>query len=91
MKNRREIEDFGLTVHIIEPGLHKTSVSDADLVKRSITRDFEALPDSIRKEYGKAYCDKCKQLLAFLMIFFVKTKDKESWNTGKYPVPCVLS
>ncbi len=58
--SRRELKVFGVSVHIIEPGLHKTEIANLQAVIDSYTSAYEALPEHVKEEYGREYLETCK-------------------------------
>ncbi|XP_021061273.1 17-beta-hydroxysteroid dehydrogenase type 6 [Mus pahari] len=54
---RREIQDFGVKVSIIEPGSFKTRMTDAELAIERTKRAWEATPEHIKESYGQQFFD----------------------------------
>ncbi|KAL6075774.1 hypothetical protein STEG23_026512, partial [Scotinomys teguina] len=54
---RREIQDFGVKVSIIEPGSFKTRMTDADSVIESSKKVWEAAPEHVKEAYGQHFFD----------------------------------
>ncbi|XP_073519466.1 retinol dehydrogenase 7-like [Phyllobates terribilis] len=52
---RREMNQFGVKVCIIEPGFFATQVTDAKLMKEGTNRAWTQAPDEIRRSYGQQY------------------------------------
>ncbi|NP_001090337.1 retinol dehydrogenase 9 precursor [Xenopus laevis] len=52
---RREMYNFGVKVSIIEPGAFRTQMSQAENLKMSLTKLWEALPQEIKESYGEQY------------------------------------
>ena len=57
---RHDLKPFGISVHIIEPGLHKTNVGDPQILMQSINRSWNQLSPAMREEYGQEFYDNCK-------------------------------
>ncbi|KAK3746121.1 hypothetical protein QZH41_008824, partial [Actinostola sp. cb2023] len=54
---RRELQHFGVTVHIIEPGFFQTQITDTRRRVQSIERVWNNLSQEMREEYGQEYFD----------------------------------
>lgn len=54
------MRDFGVSVHIIEPGFHKTNITNAEMLKKNCIAAYEALPPHLKEEYGQDFVDHCK-------------------------------
>ncbi len=52
---RRELKVFGVSVHIVEPGAHRTNMSHPDDIMKSLTTIYNDLPLDKQKEYGEVY------------------------------------
>jgi len=52
---RLEMKPWGVSVHIIEPGVMATSLYDQ--MKRRMLRLWEALPSETKEQFGKAFLD----------------------------------
>lgn len=49
---------FGVKVLCIEPGFFKTSVTDTDIILRSLKGIWERLPQETKDDYGEDYLNK---------------------------------
>ncbi|XP_036401861.1 dehydrogenase/reductase SDR family member 9 [Megalops cyprinoides] len=54
---RLNMAPFGVKVLCIEPGFFKTSVTDVDLLIKSIHKLWEKLPQELKDEYGSNFLD----------------------------------
>ncbi len=61
---------FDVSVHIIEPGLHKTEIANLQSVIDSYTSAYDALPDRVKEEYGREYLDTSKDFIYLRQDFF---------------------
>lgn len=52
---RRELEPYGVTVSILEPGFFKTSLCDTNRNVLVTERVWQHAPQAVRDEYGEAY------------------------------------
>ncbi|KAI1732587.1 short chain dehydrogenase domain-containing protein [Ditylenchus destructor] len=52
---RRELDEYGVTCSIIEPGIFRTSITDSERIRHQIYTKWNELPDTIREEYGEEY------------------------------------
>ncbi|CAH1774581.1 unnamed protein product [Owenia fusiformis] len=48
---------FKCSVHIIEPGFHKTSITNVDLNVASFRRSYNQAPQEVKDEYGDEFID----------------------------------
>ncbi|XP_004081789.1 retinol dehydrogenase 7 [Oryzias latipes] len=55
---RLNMAPFGVKVLCIEPGFFKTSVTDTALVKNSLKKLWDKLPQDVQEEYGHAFLEK---------------------------------
>ncbi|XP_071120324.1 17-beta-hydroxysteroid dehydrogenase type 6-like [Mytilus edulis] len=60
---RRELYRRGVTVHIIEPGHFRTSMSDPDTICNAVTNKFNSLSTHMQIYYGKEYVEKVKKVI----------------------------
>ena len=65
---RREMRMFKVSVHIIEPGFHKTNITSVDALRGSLETVWEKLPQHYKEEYGREYVDKCKYIVIDLFV-----------------------
>ena len=54
---RRELQPFGISVHIVEPGFHKTNITSSKINCNSLTTAWKRLSPELQKEYGQQYYD----------------------------------
>ncbi|KAK2146687.1 hypothetical protein LSH36_589g01086 [Paralvinella palmiformis] len=59
---RRQLIDYGCTVHIIEPGFHKTNITNTDALLRAIDVVWNRLTPEQREEYGEEYLETTKNI-----------------------------
>ena len=52
---RREVKQFGVTVHIIEPGMFKTNISDRKRNIQCLERLWENLNVEAKESYGEEF------------------------------------
>lgn len=57
---RRNMQEFGISVSIVEPGFFKTNVTRLDLIEADLRRLWSRLPQGVRDSYGAAYFDDCE-------------------------------
>jgi len=57
---RREVQPFGVTVHIIEPGFFKTNITDTKWTVQHIETLWENLDADTKESYGIEYFEKGK-------------------------------
>ncbi|KAI4882044.1 hypothetical protein NFI96_012525, partial [Prochilodus magdalenae] len=60
---RRGMHPFGVKVLCVEPGFFKTSVTDSDLLIKSVRKLWEKLPQDIKDDYGDDYVSKVEKLM----------------------------
>ncbi|GMR45021.1 hypothetical protein PMAYCL1PPCAC_15216, partial [Pristionchus mayeri] len=63
---RFEMRQFGVSVHILEPGAFKTELLNEDALNARVDKIWSELSEDVRREYGETY----------------KNNFKESWNGG---------
>ncbi|XP_045910474.1 retinol dehydrogenase 1 [Micropterus dolomieu] len=54
---RRNMQQFGIKVSIIEPGFFKTAVTQLDLIEGDLKRLWNRLPQDVKDSYGATYID----------------------------------
>lgn len=54
------MKPFGVKVLCIEPGFFKTTVTDSEVLGRSVKKLWDKLPQELKDEYGHDYLDKGK-------------------------------
>ncbi|XP_051261021.1 retinol dehydrogenase 1 [Dicentrarchus labrax] len=52
---RRDMQQFGVKVSIIEPGFFKTAVTQQDLIEADLQRLWSRLPQDVKDSYGPKY------------------------------------
>jgi NAD(P)-dependent dehydrogenase (short-subunit alcohol dehydrogenase family) len=52
---RRAMRAFGVTAHMIEPGVHNTSFMSKEAIAGNIRKAYDKLSPDIKKEYGDEY------------------------------------
>lgn len=50
---RREMSPFGVSVHLVEPGLFRTNMVNADHWAKILKKQFAELPDEAKEAYGE--------------------------------------
>ena len=60
---RREMRPWGVQVSIIEPGLFKTALSDAERNIQSLQELWDALSPELKQEYGEKRLEKSKVII----------------------------
>lgn len=75
---RNEMKQFGVTVHIIEPGRFKTNITAAEKNIQYLEKLWENLDADTKKSYGNEYYEKGKQAFdLYLKINFCEAKADE--------------
>ena len=72
---RRQLRDYGCSVHIIEPGFHKTNIASPANISAGFNATWDRLSPELREEYGQEYFDKCmysKQIIYGCVKIFDK-------------------
>ena len=59
---RREMQHFGVTVHIIEPGFFKTNITDTKWTVQHMETQWENLNANTKKSYGTEYFENGKKI-----------------------------
>ena len=54
---RREMRQFKISVHIVEPGFFKTDITDPVRVSVELKNIWQQLPQDIRRLYGPKYIE----------------------------------
>ncbi len=57
---RRELRDFGVSVHILEPGMFATNMMSSDRVAKHTRQKWMELSVEKQQQYGEKYIEKCK-------------------------------
>ncbi len=60
---RKELYQFGVSVHLIEPGAVATQFSNVDNWRKTMEVGWSRLSPDVKAEYGENYLDECKQYL----------------------------
>lgn len=58
--SRRELRDFDVTVHLIEPGAYKTPISTVESGERRLRAMWDQASADVQEDYGQEYLLKCK-------------------------------
>jgi hypothetical protein len=53
---------FGVTVHIIEPGAHKTPIFDAKRMTDQVTELWHKQPPQVQAKWGEEFVKKCTSI-----------------------------
>ena len=67
---RRQLRPYGCSVHLIEPGFHKTNIINSENIVRALKNAWDQAPPHIQEEYGKQYLDKGNGLHSHLLYKF---------------------
>ncbi|MEE6471397.1 hypothetical protein FKM82_009259 [Ascaphus truei] len=59
---RRDMQNFGIKVCIIEPGFFKTAVTSLDTIETSLQQLWDQMPPETQRSYGEAYFQQCMYL-----------------------------
>lgn len=54
------MKPFGVKVLCIEPGFFKTTVTDTEMLKNSLTKLWDNLPQDLKDDYGQKFLQACK-------------------------------
>ncbi|KAJ8406009.1 hypothetical protein AAFF_G00308970 [Aldrovandia affinis] len=60
---RRNMVFFGVKVLCIEPGFFKTSVTDVEILRKSLEKIWNKLPQEIKEDYGSDFLDKVNVMM----------------------------
>ena len=52
---RREMDSFGVSVHIVEPGFFKTPLIVGDNLRKDIVRNWNTMPPTVKEAYGEEF------------------------------------
>ena len=66
---RLEMRHFGVTVHIIEPGLFKTNITDTKRIVQHMETLWENLDADTKESYGIEYFEKGKKYILIFVSF----------------------
>lgn len=65
---------FGVKVLCIEPGFFKTSVTDTNMIKQSLNKLWDRLPQDVKEDYGSDFLDRGNpKLISKVTVGNVKT------------------
>ncbi|XP_067252575.1 retinol dehydrogenase 5 [Chanodichthys erythropterus] len=64
---RRDIQNFGVNVCIIEPGFFKTQVTSLEPIERELHRLWNQLTPEVKESYGDKYLDKYIKIQRLIM------------------------
>lgn len=56
---------FGVKVVCIEPGLFKTNVTDTAMMKQSLVKLWDRLPQDVKDDYGPGFMAECELLYIY--------------------------
>lgn len=56
---RAHLSQYGVSVHIIEPGNFQTGLLTKETVRKGVQKAWDRAPRYIREEYGKTYFENC--------------------------------
>ena len=57
---RPEVRVFGMSVHIVEPGYHATTLLHIPTLQRYNKEAWERLSPNLKEEYPEDYLNKCR-------------------------------
>lgn len=60
---RKEMKKFGVKAISIEPNMYATNLTADQIIIPTMERQWNDTPEDVRKEYGEAYFEKCKEYL----------------------------
>ena len=72
---RYEMPPWGVSVHIIEPGMFATQILDTDFLIKQWKELWDTLSTEKRASYGTEYLEKSKILFLFTSITYLKPTD----------------
>ncbi|XP_067270856.1 retinol dehydrogenase 5 isoform X1 [Pseudorasbora parva] len=64
---RRDIQNFGVNVCIIEPGFFKTQVTSLEPIEKELHRLWNQLTPEVKESYGEKYLDKYIKIQRLIM------------------------
>ncbi|XP_066450138.1 retinol dehydrogenase 7-like [Eleutherodactylus coqui] len=87
---RRELNDFGVKVSIVEPGAFKTNTAMLPIVKKSVEDKWKMLPAETKQIYGEQYLktylnNMDLQVLTGSSRIYLVTNCMEHALTARYP------
>ena len=59
---------FGCSVHLIEPGFHKTNIINPEHIVAALNRAWDQATPETKEEYGKQYLDKGTVRSKYIML-----------------------
>ena len=66
---RYEMKPFGISVHLIEPGMVKTNILNPDHISKGLENTYDKIDDNMKEEYGNQFLKTRKFLLTFYIFF----------------------
>ncbi|CAN8030790.1 hypothetical protein HPB47_026580 [Ixodes persulcatus] len=60
---RKEMKKFGVKVISIEPNMYATNLTADNILLPTMDKQWRDTPEDVRREYGEAYFEKCKEYL----------------------------
>ena len=67
---RYELQPFGISVHLIEPGMYKTQILNPQIVTKGVRKIWDEQSVETKEEYGEEYVDECKCLCLLNKLSF---------------------
>lgn len=61
--SRRELIDFGVTIHLIEPGFHKTNIASRSNLEAGLDKSWNRLSADLKEEYGEKFYEDSKKAI----------------------------
>ena len=52
---RRQCRDFDISVHLIEPGFHKTNITDTRNLEKQLLHSWKQAPADVKDDYGEEF------------------------------------
>ena len=52
---RYEMKPFGISVHLIEPGMVKTNILNPDHISKGLENTYDKIDDNMKEEYGNQF------------------------------------
>lgn len=56
---RAHVAQYGVSVHILEPGLFKTDVTSPEIINQKVDRAWKECPMLVKQEFGQEYYEGC--------------------------------
>ena len=72
---RYEMKPFGISVHLIEPGMVKTNILNPENITKGLENTWNRIDDNMKEEYGNEFL-KTRELFfkIYLHLFIIKKK-----------------